>query len=150
MNSIEELPWTVGKCTSLVELRADFNQLKALPETVGQLKNLKVLSSLTELYEHFNQLETLAENLCCVTTLQKLDASSNFADLEACLSPAIQLIAAMDGERRELKWWSRSHRLIRNAQLQKDFRVREFAEEEHTVTLPRVYDVGKSLVSRLP
>ncbi|KAL3689535.1 hypothetical protein R1sor_015844 [Riccia sorocarpa] len=248
-NSIEELPWTIGKCTSLVELRADFNQLKALPEAVGQLKNLKVLSvhlnclktlpttmsslsSLTELYVHFNQLETLPENLCSVTTLQKLDASSNFADFRSLpqsigklqglrdldlsfnhlsvlpdsftqltnlrrlkldgnpwripplevvaqghqaileymakykekeeeekkvketggwnfFGPAIQLIAAMDGERRELKWWSRSHRLIRNAQLQKDFRVREFAEEEHTVTLPRVYDVRKYLVSRL-
>ncbi|KAJ4953464.1 hypothetical protein NE237_030296 [Protea cynaroides] len=99
-NELEELPCTIGSCSSLVELRLDFNQLKALPEAIGKLECLEILtlhynritglpttignlSRLKELDISFNEVANIPENLCVATSLVKLNAGNNFADLTA-------------------------------------------------------------------
>ncbi|KAG6503709.1 hypothetical protein ZIOFF_036033 [Zingiber officinale] len=78
--------------------RLDFNQLKALPEAIGKLECLEILtlhynrvkslpstmsslSKLKELNVSFNELESIPESLCLVKSLVKLDVGRNFADL---------------------------------------------------------------------
>ncbi|CAD6212134.1 unnamed protein product [Miscanthus lutarioriparius] len=96
-NELEELPYTIGSCTSLVELRLDFNQLKALPEAIGKLEILTLhynrikglpttighLTRLRELDVSFNEVETIPDNICFAASLVKLNVSRNFADLRA-------------------------------------------------------------------
>ncbi|RVW55038.1 Plant intracellular Ras-group-related LRR protein 4 [Vitis vinifera] len=98
-NDIEEIPHTIGQCSSLKELRADYNRLKALPEAVGRIQSLEILSvrynnikqlpttmsslsNLRELDVSFNELESIPESLCFATTLVKMNIGSNFADLQ--------------------------------------------------------------------
>ncbi|KAK9164872.1 hypothetical protein Scep_000063 [Stephania cephalantha] len=38
-NALDELPYTIDKCSNLVEFRADYNKLKGLPEAAGSLKS---------------------------------------------------------------------------------------------------------------
>ncbi|KAL1569794.1 Plant intracellular Ras-group-related LRR protein 4 [Salvia divinorum] len=99
MNNIEEIPHTISRCVSLKELHADYNRLKALPEAVGRIESLEILTvrynnirqlpttmsslaNLRELDVSFNELESVPESLCFATTLQKMNISNNFADLQ--------------------------------------------------------------------
>ncbi|XP_047981430.1 plant intracellular Ras-group-related LRR protein 4-like [Salvia hispanica] len=98
-NNIEEIPHTISRCASLKELHADYNRLKALPEAVGRIESLEILTvrynnirqlpttmsslaNLRELDVSFNELEAVPESLCFATTLQKMNISNNFADLQ--------------------------------------------------------------------
>jgi len=98
MNKIEELPITIGLCTQLVELQANFNDLKVLPEATGNLTSLQKLSihlnhvqrlpttlpnltNLVELDVRFNRLERIPDSLCYLPNLTILDVSSNFTEL---------------------------------------------------------------------
>ncbi|KAK2363666.1 plant intracellular Ras-group-related LRR protein [Trifolium repens] len=97
-NDIEELPFSIGNCSSLRELRADYNKLKALPEAVGKIESLEILSlqynnvkqlpttmstliNLKELNVSFNELESIPESLCFSTSLVKINVGNNFNDM---------------------------------------------------------------------
>ncbi len=70
-NQLKTLPEAVGNLTNLTELNLRENQLKTLPESVGNLTNL------TELNLRENQLETLPESVGNLTNLTGLDLSFN-------------------------------------------------------------------------
>ncbi|KAL1215639.1 Plant intracellular Ras-group-related LRR protein 4 [Cardamine amara subsp. amara] len=97
-NDIEEIPHSIGGCSSLKEIRADYNKLKALPEAIGKITTLEILSvrynnirmlpttmsslaNLKEMDVSFNELESVPESLCFATTLVKLNIGNNFADM---------------------------------------------------------------------
>ncbi|KAK3024712.1 LOW QUALITY PROTEIN: hypothetical protein RJ639_042934 [Escallonia herrerae] len=92
-NQFAKLPYNIG-----IELRLDFNQLKGLPEAVGKLKCLKILTlhynrikklpttmgilgRLKELNISFNEVESIPESLCFAVSLVKLNVGKNCADL---------------------------------------------------------------------
>jgi internalin A len=94
LNSLTELPESIGQLTRLQGLYLYKNQLASLPEVIGQLTRLQVLdlnnnqlASLPEsigqltrlqgLHLNNNQLASLPESIGQLTQLQELDLSGN-------------------------------------------------------------------------
>ncbi|KAH7365280.1 hypothetical protein KP509_18G018300 [Ceratopteris richardii] len=134
-NKIEELPYTIGQCTSLVELRASFNKLKALPEATGKLTQLRYLdvhwnklgslpstigsmASLVDLDASFNEISHIPEGLCQVTTLTRLNFSSNFNELQELPEDIgnLQKLKALNLSCNQLKVLPDSFALLTNLQ----------------------------------
>ncbi|GAB4473982.1 MAG: leucine-rich repeat domain-containing protein [Thermoflexibacter sp.] len=70
-NRLSYLPANIHQLSALVELNASFNQLKALPHTIAQLKNLKAL------YLRGNKIEHLPISISQLQSLEILDVSLN-------------------------------------------------------------------------
>jgi len=65
------LPESIGNLTNLKTLEVQKNQLTTLPDSIGNLTNLK------ELYVYDNKLTTLPESIGNLTNLEKLDVYDN-------------------------------------------------------------------------
>ncbi|CAK8562973.1 unnamed protein product [Lathyrus sativus] len=99
-NKLTFLPDSISNCRSLVELDASFNSLSYLPTNIGfELQNLQKLliglnkirslpssvcemKSLRYLDAHFNELHGLPNAIGKLTSLEVLNLSSNFSDLQ--------------------------------------------------------------------
>lgn len=99
-NKLTALPDSISQCRSLVELDASFNSLSYLPTNIGyELQNLQKLlislnkirslpssvcemKSLRYLDAHFNELHGLPIAIGRLTSLEVLNLSSNFSDLQ--------------------------------------------------------------------
>ncbi|KAI5062489.1 hypothetical protein GOP47_0023028 [Adiantum capillus-veneris] len=134
-NKFEELSHTIGQCTALIELSASFNQLKALPEATGKLTQLHSLdvhfnklgslpttiasmAGLVDLDASFNEIHRIPEGLCQVTTLTRLNLSSNFNELQE-LPPGIgnlQKLKVLNLSCNQLKVLPDSFALLTNLQ----------------------------------
>ncbi|MFX1537189.1 MAG: leucine-rich repeat domain-containing protein, partial [Promethearchaeota archaeon] len=68
---LKSLPESFGNLTNLKELYLHYNQLNTLPESFGQLQNLRTL------FLHSNQLQTLPESFGNLTNLERLSLSHN-------------------------------------------------------------------------
>ena len=70
-NQLKILPETIGNLTNLTHLYLSDNQLKILPKTIGNLSNLKVLNFKN------NKLTTLPQEIELLTKLEELDSREN-------------------------------------------------------------------------
>uniref|UniRef100_A0A672LL79 PDZ domain-containing protein n=1 Tax=Sinocyclocheilus grahami TaxID=75366 RepID=A0A672LL79_SINGR len=70
-NEIEALPSTIGQCVNLRTFAADHNLLTQMPPEVGSLKNVTVL------FLHSNKLETLPEEMGDMQKLKVINLSDN-------------------------------------------------------------------------
>uniref|UniRef100_A0A673GXA4 Protein LAP2-like n=1 Tax=Sinocyclocheilus rhinocerous TaxID=307959 RepID=A0A673GXA4_9TELE len=70
-NEIEALPSTIGQCVNLWTFAADHNLLTQMPPEMGSLKNVTVL------FLHSNKLETLPEEMGDMQKLKVINLSDN-------------------------------------------------------------------------
>ncbi|XP_016084904.1 protein LAP2-like [Sinocyclocheilus grahami] len=70
-NEIEALPSTIGQCVNLRTFAADHNLLTQMPPEMGSLKNVTVL------FLHSNKLETLPEEMGDMQKLKVINFSDN-------------------------------------------------------------------------
>uniref|UniRef100_A0A671SVH1 Erbin n=1 Tax=Sinocyclocheilus anshuiensis TaxID=1608454 RepID=A0A671SVH1_9TELE len=70
-NEIEALPSTIGQCVNLRTFAADHNLLTQMPPEMGSLKNVTVL------FLHSNKLETLPEEMGDMQKLKVINLSDN-------------------------------------------------------------------------
>ena len=70
-NNIKELPEWIGELQSLEKLYLGKNKLTSLPESIGQLKNLKLLSA------QYNAIEQLPASIVELENLQQLILNQN-------------------------------------------------------------------------
>jgi len=75
-NQLKALPQSIGQLKGLRTLKLHLNQINVLPFTMGQLSNLE------ELDVHHNSLKSIPESIGRLQKLEKLNISANHFSLQ--------------------------------------------------------------------
>ncbi|RID77367.1 hypothetical protein BRARA_A00288 [Brassica rapa] len=124
INLLKALPEAIGKITTLEILSVRYNNIRQLPTTMSSL------SSLKELDVSFNELESVPESLCFATALVKLNVGNNFADMVSLPRSIgnLEMLEELDISNNQIRVLPESFRMLT--------KLRVFRAQENPLQVP--------------